>query len=310
MLNENTLKQLEQILKNAESYQVRSDKNKRDIDVKVLDYEVPIALGIYQEVPSRTGEANVHGGFLVLATGVPLDSVIDTDIVVTKGIGKLVIIINAGSDLDGTITVSGDIVDRNTGVVTGAQTNVITVDALTTDNSVVDSNGHNVFAFEGAYITSDWFTGTVTLSTTNLTLTDVDVYHVSFEQWNDLSGITLNTFDANIFTLGTNAQFDAYLHTLHVTGDKCNIDSEAGLHVGLDGETAIADKYWRLRRGNINEPLNGETDGFWFVIHYANNPILVEDVTVKVWATLKIRNKLVDVVATLISDLKKQKILN
>ena len=100
--------------------------------------------------------------------------------------------------------------------------------------------------------------------------------------------MTLETFDDNIFTTNVAAEFDAYLHTLHVTGSKCNVDNEAELHVGADGKTAIADRYWRLRKGNINEALDGTTDGFWVDIFYSNSPVYVEDVTIKVWATKQV----------------------
>lgn len=242
-----------------------------------------LVLSTYDAEPSRASESNLHGGLLSLATGAPLNSV-PTDIVVTKGTGKVLIVINAGSDVDGSITVTGTTVDRNTGAVTPADTVSITVDTLSTDSSTTDSNGNAIHGFANAYITSKWFTGSVTLSTANLTLTDVDVYHVSFEQFNDQPGLTLDTFDANIFTTNANAEFDAYLFDLHVTGDKCVVELEASLNVGADGETAIANKYWRLRRGNIDEPVDGTTDGIWVDAHYSNSPAYVEDVSIKVWA--------------------------
>ena len=241
-------------------------------------------LCMYDAEPARGSVTNWNGGLLSLATAQPLDSV-PTDLVVTKGIGKLLIVINAGSDLAGDITITGESIDRNTGASTLADTDTITVDALTTDNSTTDSNGNVVPKFTGAYISSKWFTGTVTLSTVNLTLTDVDVYHLSFEQFNDNPNMVINTFDANIFTTNVNAEFDAYLYTIHVTGDKANIHNEAELHVGADGETAIANKYWRLRRGNLAEAIDGTTDGTWTDIHYSNSPVYVEDVTIKLWAT-------------------------
>jgi hypothetical protein len=246
--------------------------------------QVPIAMDYFDAVPSRGLASNWHGGLLSLATAQPLDAV-PTDIVVTKGNGKLIIVVNAGSDLDGDITITGDSVDRNTGVITLGDTDVITVDALTTDNTTTDANGNVVPVFIDAYISSKWFTGSVTLSTVNLTLTDVDVYHCSFEQINDSPNLVINTFDANIFTTNVSAEFDAYLHTVHVTGNKCKVDNEADIHVGTVGETAIANKYWRLRQGGIDEDLDGLTDGFWVDVFYANTPVFVEDVTISVWLT-------------------------
>jgi hypothetical protein len=249
---------------------------------KHVDYGVRPIFDVYDPSPARTSESNVHGGILALDTGSTLD--VPTDIVVTKGTGKILIVVNAGGDLAGTITITGDTIDRNTGVKTAADTDTITVDALTTDDSDTDANSNTRHAFTGAYISSKWFTGSVTLSTANLTLTDVDTYHVSFEQFGDNPRIRLDTFDANIFTTNAAAEFDAYLYSLVVYGSKCDVVREASLNVGAVGETAIANKYWRLRIGRINKFLNGTKDGIWVDVHYSNSPAYVEDVTLKVWA--------------------------
>jgi hypothetical protein len=246
--------------------------------------QVPICMDMYDAIPIRGTESSWHGGLLELANGQPLDTV-PTDIVVTKGNGKLIIVINAGTDLVGEITITGSSVDRNTGVITPGDTDTIVVDALTTDNTSSDANGNVIHEFVGAYISSKWFTGSVTLSTVDLTLTDVDVYHCSFEQSNDSPNLVINTFDANIFTTNVAAEFDAYLYTIHVTGNKVKLDREAELHVGAVGETAIANKYWRLRQGEIDEDLDGLTDGFFVDVFYDNSPVYVEDVTISVWLT-------------------------
>lgn len=253
-------------------------------DSKTPTSHTQLAFSMYDAEPARSSETSLDGAFIPLATNQPLDSV-PTDIVVSKGTGKLVVAVNAGSDFAGTITVTGTSVDRDTGATTALDTDTITVDALTTDNSDTDTNGNTRHALIGAYISSKWFVGSVTLSTTDLTLTDVDVYHVSFEQFDDTANIVLDTFDANILTTSVNAEFDAYLYSIEVTGDKCNISREASLHVGADGETAIAARYWRLRRGNLNKAIDGTTDGTWVDVHYSNSPAFVEDVSVKVWAT-------------------------
>lgn len=243
-----------------------------------------ISFSMYDAEPARSSETSLDGAFLSLATAQPLDSV-PTNLVVSKGTGKLVVVVNAGSDFVGNITVTGDSVDRDTGAVTIADTDILTIDALTVDDSDTDANGNIRHAFTGAYITSKWFTGTITLSTTDLTLTDVDVYHISFEQFDDTADLFIDTLDANILTTSVNAEFDAYLYSIEVTDDKCNIERLASLNVGAGGKAAIANRYWRLRRGLINKELNGSTDGTWIDVHYANSPAFVEDVSIKVWAT-------------------------
>lgn len=246
--------------------------------------KIPISITSYDASPARASVTNLHGAILSLATGQPLDSV-PTDLVVTKGIGKVFVVINAGSDVTGSITVTGESIDRDTGASTPADTDTLTVDSTSTDGSDTDGNGNARYSFTGGYITDKWFTGTVTLSTVDLTLTDVDVYHVSFEQFDDNTNLTLDTFDINAFTTSVNAEVDAYLYTIEVTGDKCDISRTASLNIGTDGETAIANKYWRLRRGGLDKDLDGTTDGVFVDIYYANTPSQVEDVTTKVWAT-------------------------
>lgn len=246
--------------------------------------DVPLSIGMYDPDPNRSSESNFSGGLLALATGQPLDST-PTNIVISKGIGKVMIVLNAGSDFTGSITVTGETIDRNTGASTPADTEVITTDALSTDTSDTDTNGNTRHAFSGAYITSKWFTGSVTLSTTDTTLTDVDVYHVSFEQFDDSTDLVIDTFDANIYSTNVAAEFDAYLYCLIVTNSKCSITRCGSLHLGADGEAAIVNRYWRLRRGNIGTQLDGTKDGVWVDVHYSNAPAYIEDVTVKVWAT-------------------------
>ena len=247
-------------------------------------FRTPFVVTMHTSVPARLSETHWNGALRPIAVGQALNS--GAPLGITKGTGKLVIVVNAGGDLSGEILVNGTTVDRNTGVETGADIDIITVDAVTTDGSTTDSNGNVVNELTGAYITSMWFTGSVTLTTTNLSLTDIDVYEVAFEQFNDSADIIVTTLDVTLLTTNAAAEFDAYLYTLRVTGSKCYVGVVTDVHLGADGPTAIADRFWRLRRGNINEALDGTTDGVWVDIFYANTPIYVEDVTVKLWASV------------------------
>jgi len=235
----------------------------------------------YIAVKTRQSVINLHGGLLSLSTGDALDSV-PTDINVTTGIGKLMIVVNAGSDLAGDITVTGTTVDRETGAETGADTDTITVDAVTTDGSDTDASGNARYAFTGAYITSKWFKGAVVLSTADLTLTDVDVYHVSFEQANDATAYEIDTFDVNAFSTSSSAWLYGYLYSLVVTGDKCDIVREASLE--LPAADVAADRYYRLRRGNVGKVMDGSSDGLWADLFLG--PLAQtywEDITIKIW---------------------------
>jgi hypothetical protein len=234
------------------------------------------ALDTYNAEVGKATEQNIHGGLLSLSTLDILDS--GNNINVTTGVGKLMFVLNAGSDVTGTITVTGTSVDRETGAETASDTDDIVVDALTTDGSGTDANGNGVHAFTGAYITSKWFKGAVVVSTADTTFTDVDTYHCSFEQVDDTPQFVLDTFDINVKAITGSDTLDAYLYALAVTGSKVDITREADLNSGA----TTAAKYYRLRRGNIGKALSGTTDGF-FVDVFAATPNRFEDLTMKVW---------------------------
>ena len=249
--------------------------------------QVPICMDYYDAIPARGTDSNYHGGLLKLDDAASLNSGAPF-VMTTKGVGKIVLVVNdgGGDDMVGDITATGTAVDRNTGVHTGGQTSVMTLTGVTTDNSSVDANGNVVHEFVKAYITDKWFYGVVTLTTADVTLTDLDTYHISFEQVNDSPNLVINTIDANLFCTNASMQFDAYLYTVHVTGDEANVDTEGELHVGPIGSTAaLANKYFRARQGNIDEALDGTTDGFWVDVHHTGTPLGIEDVTISVWLT-------------------------
>jgi hypothetical protein len=249
--------------------------------------EINIPLPIYVDENQRFLEENVHGGLVSLATGQPLDSV-PTDISVTQGTGKILVAVNAGSDTSGEITVTGTTVNRDTGVETGADTDTLTIDGLTTDGSDTDADGNTRHSFTKAYMTSKWFKGSVTLSTTNLTLTDVDVYHCSFEQWNDQSEIELDTLDINAVANNTSAWLYAYLYTVVPDGDEVDITRVASIDLPA-AEITAANLMWRLRRSNIGITINGATDGFFVDLHLGpNSQEYWQDLSMKVWGINRI----------------------
>lgn len=225
-------------------------------------------------------EQHIHGGLLPLATGAALNSS-PVDIDVTTGQGKLVLVLNAGSDISGTITVTGTSVDRDTGATTASDTDDIVVDALTTDAADTDANGNARHSLTGAYITSKWFTGAVTISTADTTFTDVDVYHMSFEQVNDAPAYALATLDMNSQANNTLAELDVYLYAAVVTGSKVNVTREGSLN--LTGVTA--DRIYRNRVGNIGKAMDGRTDGFWVDL-FNKSANKIENLTMKVWVTV------------------------
>lgn len=247
-------------------------------------------LATYIDIKTRQQEQHVHGTFYELSSGDALDS--GTDIDVTNGIGKIVIAVLAGSDFDGTITVTGTSVDRDTGAETPADSENIVIDALTTDGSSTDSNGNLVHDFTGAYITSKWYFGAVTISTADVTLTDVDTYGIAFEQLNDDATVQLETIDVTMECNNTAAWADLYFYKIEVTAPKCNIGTIVDRHISV--AESEADKFYRLRNDLGNAPMDGTTDGGWAeLILGPLNQNYWEDINFKLWFS-----SLTDVVIT------------
>jgi hypothetical protein len=246
----------------------------------------PIPLTIYIDQNQKFLEQNIHGGLDSLAVAQPLDSV-PTNIVVTAGTGKIVVVLNAGGDFTGDITVTGTTVDRDTGVETGADTDTLTCDTLTTDGSDTDADGNTRHSLTDAYITSKWFKGSVTLSTANMTLTDVDVYQCSFEQMNDWSAYEIDTFDINAFETNTAAWLYAYLYSVIPQDGTDKVDIARISSLDLPAAEVTANKFYRLRRSGIGVTMAGASDGFFVDLHLGpNNQTYWEDVTLKVWCLL------------------------
>lgn len=247
-------------------------------DEALIGLEDTICLSTYDAQPARGSESNLHGGIKQLVTAGVVSS--GASLVVTQGLGKMFLVINTGPVSSGIVKVKGTIVDRDTGAES-IGTSTITLSGLTTDSSTIDANGNVVHSFTRAYITNKWFRGTCTVSTAIADINDIDVYHCSFEQFNDNRNLWYATIDVNLLATNANAKFDAYLYTVIPNGSKLDITAASSINLG----TPITDRYYRLRRGYIDVPLDGAKDGVFVDVHYSNSPAYIEDMTLKVWAS-------------------------
>ena len=257
--------------------------NATNYDLRLDNANVPITKSFehFVDKKERMDIFHMHGTFDILATGQALDSS-PTDLNVTNGLSKMIIVVNAGSDTDGEITVTGTSVDRNTGVETPSDTDVITVLGTTANSSSTDSNGNTEWGFTNAYITSKWFKGAVVLSTVDLTLTDVDVYQVAFEQFHDDPDVIIQTLDVTLKVTNDSAWADIYMYLLEVDGDTCVLSTITEIHLATADATAGCS--YRFRRDNLLEAIDGTTDGFWIELNLGpiNQPYF-EDIGVKVY---------------------------
>jgi hypothetical protein len=196
----------------------------------------------------------------------------------------MIIVVNAGTDLAGDITVTGTQIDRDTGVETPAQVSTITIDALTVDTSGDDVNGFEFHDFQHAYITDAWFSGSadIVVSQGDTVLTDIDIYQCSFEQFNDAKYIELTTADMTYLVLST-SPMSAYIYTVEVTGDVVNMTMQ-GSHVQTAAQQ-VAGRSYRIRRGQMGIEMDGRTDGIFVQLHMAGINKF-RDVGIKIWGNV------------------------
>ena len=234
------------------------------------------------DVNQRFSVENYHGGLNLISAAQAISSGSPPSNPV-MGAGKMILLVNAGTDMVGSITITGTSVDRNTGVETPSDTDVLTLVGVSTDASTTDAEGNTVFDWTRAYITSKWFTGTVALSTTDVDVSDFDIYEVAFEQANDNPGSVVETFDVTCKTTNANAWAYWYLYKVTVSGDEVAIATISELAV-TDAQTTKADQQWRKRHGNIDEAVDGSTDGIFLQqILGPTNQTYLEDVNTKIW---------------------------
>lgn len=247
-----------------------------------------IALTTYSATPDRNAQENVHGDLAANNTAVDVNAgdltlTADTD----WGLGKMVIVSNGVAET-GTVTITGTSVDRNTGAETGSQVSTVVIDTQTTDAGGTDANGQITRSLTNAYITDKWFTGTddIVISQTAGSLTDLDIYHIAFEQFGDVRSINIRSLDMTVYceTGDANTKLSAYVYTVEVTGDKVNI-LPAGNSVVRTGDM-VTGKWYRFRRGEIDKQLDGTTDGVFANVSLLGSPAKFRDMTLKIWVDI------------------------
>ena len=222
----------------------------------------PMLLPFTFPLNNKDSLPGLHGA--LFQTGSQSGIVLNSGQTITDDFGtsKALFVVNAGVDTAGTFTITGTSVDRNTGAETASDTEVITIAGLTTDSSTTDSNGNPVHAFSNAYMSSKWWKGTITLSTTTVELSDIDIYQCGFEQFNDIGELTIETVDLTYTTLNTTAEMDAYCYAVEVSNGVATITKISELHHATGQNDAV----YRKRQGGINKDLDTTTDGIFFDI--------------------------------------------
>ncbi len=259
------------------------DTGNAQYEPKAASVIVPVALPAFVDRNERNLDQNLHGGLDEIAIAQTLNS--GSPINVTVGLGKVVVSIIAGADVTGEITVTGTSVDRNTGAEIGSDTDTLTIDGVTTDSSSTDVEGNDIHGLTNAYITAKWFKGAITISTTDVNLSDADIYVVAFEQFNDTENITIQTLDVTLVPTNASAWVYMYLYSVVVDGDTMVLTKISD--VSLSAADSVADRFFRLRKAGIAESIDGTKDGIFLEIFLGPDPQnYITQMTLKVWVDL------------------------
>lgn len=225
-------------------------------------------MAAYVEKVQKNQDVQFHGDLKLQAADQPLNSSVNVTFI--KGTGKLMIVPELGTDPVGVIHVHGTRVDRNTNSQEQGYIENITITELCTDASGDDAFGHHVWNFSDCYITKQWFVDQVNISTTNVDLTNLSAYHISFEQANDRL-FRLNTADLNYYVINANAEIYSHFYVVNVTAngnDTSRVDVYSPLF--YDRVSHEAFEYYRAR-SLINLTLDGSEDGFFFSFDFLPN---------------------------------------
>ncbi len=204
-------------------------------------------------------DVDVYGSFVTLETGEVLNSGSPIG-PTTLGTSKVIIAGFAGADAVGTITITGDTKDRNTGVITAADTEVLTMAMLATNHTSADAESNVIHGLSNALITTKWFVSSITVSTTNVSLTDVNVYACSFYQFSQLSEVVITRQDLTVTATNNAAWLYSYLYAVKVFGAN-STDVNIQLISTLSVPSASADLPYRDGRSPLNTAIDGRHEG-------------------------------------------------
>ena len=219
-------------------------------------------LAIYLEENVRNFNENLWGFYNTIALTQTLNS--GSPINATVGCHRILFIVNTGGDVSGTITITGTTRDRtDTSQSTPADTEDIIIDSLSTDNSSSDTEGNVIHEFDNVFISDKWFEGSIVISTTDLTITDVDVIAILYHQFDSFKLITLKTFDFTGKVTNASGWFYAYLYVItHVNSDK-KYNIEKLVAHEIPSALTVANEGYR-RRKIIDVLIDGNAgDGIW-----------------------------------------------
>lgn len=251
---------------------------------KVPSYTHSTTMSTYMGRAIRGKVLNQFGGLSTAITGGSVSN--GAPQAFNMGRGKVAIAINAGTDFDGTLTITGTTYDPETGALTPGDTEDIVIDALTVDSSDTDAEGNDRFGFTGIYISSKTFVDGCSLSTTDTDISDLDIYSILFELFSGVEDTVVDAVSVTCTSVDDAAWFYGYMYgVFNTSGRKYDITRAISFEQAVG--TVDADVYYNFSRDNLGVAVNGLTDGGWMSLHFGPfNATYWEDINVRVVAEL------------------------
>ena len=236
----------------------------RSLAKKIRSREV---LSVYLESNTRNLDERIWGFFEEESLGDTLET--GTDITFTQGCHRILFVINTAADFSGTLTITGNTRDRtDSSVITVGNTEEITIDSLSTDNTSTDAEGNDIHAFLNVFMSDNWFEGAVTISTTTLTISDVDVYGVLYHQFDSYPNVELLSFDFTGACTNTAAWLYLYLYLIDCVNTNKKYNIENLVAHDITAAVSTADEGYR-RRKVLNRVIDGEAGhGVWAEVFF------------------------------------------
>jgi len=234
----------------------------------------------YLDTITRKAVLDMWGGTNTLSSVETIDPT--TNLTLTSGTSKLLLAVVSGSDVVGEIKITGTYRNRTSWELVNT-TETITLDGLTTE--VVEG-----LEYTNAYLTSFWWTNTITIWTTNANINHLDVVQLAFDQVGEHQNYTIEELDVTFRKSNANGGVNSSFYSVEDGNNRVNVTKLFTLET-LEG-SGVGDAMYRQKRNNgILFNVNGSHSGFFVrIIPLPLTQSYIEDMTVRVsmtiWETL------------------------
>jgi len=198
---------------------------------------VPYSYHWYIEKNQRTGVQTFLGGLSQLVTGGNVNSA--ANMAVNTSCSRLLFVINSAGDANGTITITGTQYSEETKLLTPNATETITINGVSTDGTANTSLGTPKYDFDNAYLSTHYFTGNCSVSTTDVNLTNVNAYAACIRQKPLLNAFKIASVSVCAQPTNVAAELDLITYTVAEERAEKRVSIHPVDHLQIDGDIPV-----------------------------------------------------------------------